>query len=228
MGTTKKTRTLYRPVGLGEMVQILEADASGFPPRRPEQPIFYPVLTREYAEQIAQRWNAPSATSGYAGFVTAFEIDAKYATRFKAHVAGSPTVHRELWVPAERLEDFNKHLVGPIAVVSAHYGAGYIGPTPRPSMLKGRTAHDQLPSLERILDYNGVDFMLEIRVQRLVVQLNFAYWVRTDFTADGLSLSQKVSLLQDVQHVWSEAFPEVALIGSDELQALASQAVSED
>ncbi len=53
--STNKTQTLYRPVGLAEAVPILEADARRFPPRLPEQPIFYPVLTREYAEQIAQR-----------------------------------------------------------------------------------------------------------------------------------------------------------------------------
>ena len=33
-------RTLYRPVGVREMVRILEADARQFPPRRPELPIF--------------------------------------------------------------------------------------------------------------------------------------------------------------------------------------------
>ena len=30
---------------------------SEFPPRLPEQLIFYPVLTEEYAAQIARDWN---------------------------------------------------------------------------------------------------------------------------------------------------------------------------
>ncbi|WIG61542.1 MAG: hypothetical protein OJF49_004290 [Ktedonobacterales bacterium] len=216
-----KVRTLYRPVGLGEVVAILEAGAARFPPRLPEQPIFYPMLTREYAEQITQGWNAPSAIAGYAGFVTQFQVDAKYAARFKAHVVGS-AVHREWWVPAEQLEEFNQHLVGPIALVSAHYGAGYSGPLPQPMMLKGRSAREQLPLLERICQYNGMDFVLEVLVQRVAVQLNFAYWVRTDLTADGLSLARKVTILHDVQAVWKDRFPETTLLGSDELQELSA------
>jgi hypothetical protein len=215
-GTVHKVRTLYRPVGLSEATKILEAEATGFPPRRPEQPIFYPVLAREYAEQIAQRWNAPNASTGYAGFVTTFEVDAKYAARFKSHVVGS-AIHRELWVPAEELETFNQHLIGPIRLVSAHYGEGYSGPTPQPTMLKGRSAREQLPHLERILDYNAMDFRREVRVQRVVVQLNVAYWVRADITTDELSPAGKVTTLQAVRTVWQEAFPETKLIGSDEL-----------
>ena len=218
-----KVRTLYRPVGLAEAVLILETDATHFPPRLPEQPIFYPVLTREYAEQITQRWNAPSAAAGYAGFVTEFHLAAKYAARFKAHVVGRSAVDRELWVPAEELDTFNQHIVGPIALVSAHYGEGYIGPTPRPAMLKGRNAREQLPLLKRIRDYSGFDFYCEVRAQRRLVQLNFAYWVRTDFTDDGLPLPEKINTLQEVRSVWNEACPETTLVGGDELQALSEE-----
>lgn len=218
-----KTQTLYRPVGVAEAVLILEADARRFPPRLPEQPIFYPVMTREYAEQIAQRWNTRDAASGYAGFVTKFQLDAKYAARFEPHVVGIAAVHRELWVPAEELEEFNQHIIGPIALVSAHYGDGYAGPIPRTTMLKGRTAHEQLPLLERILEYNAMDFTLEVRVQRAAVQLNFAYWVRTDFTADGLPSARKVAILQNTRIAWNEGYPETQLIGSDELEALSSE-----
>lgn len=217
-----KLRTLYRPVGLGEMIKILDAGARGFPQRRPEQPIFYPVLNRAYAQQIAEKWNAPHAATGYAGFVTEFRLDAQYARRFKSHVVGS-SVHRELWVPAEQLEEFNQHLVGPITVVDAFYGEQYVGPSPRPLMLKGRTAREQLPLLERILDYNAMDFLLEVQVQRVVVQLNFAYWVRANLTADGLPLPRKVKILRDVRTVRDNAFPESKLVGSDELDALAGQ-----
>jgi hypothetical protein len=31
-----------------------------FPPRLPEQPIFYPVTNEEYAKQIAKDWNTKS------------------------------------------------------------------------------------------------------------------------------------------------------------------------
>ena len=40
-----------------------------FPPRLPEQPIFYPVLTLAYARQIARNWHVQQ---GGAGFVTEF------------------------------------------------------------------------------------------------------------------------------------------------------------
>ena len=35
-----------------------------FPPRLPEQPIFYPVLTEEYAVKIARDWNVPASGKG--------------------------------------------------------------------------------------------------------------------------------------------------------------------
>lgn len=215
----RKTRTLYRPVGLKEMTLILESNSMRFPPRHPEQPIFYPVLNQEYAGQIATQWNAPSAQSGYAGFVTTFEIDARYGSRFKAHTVGR-ALHRELWVPAEQLDEFNRHLAGPIRLLSADYGEEYNGPSPMPYMLKGRTAREQLPLLESIRSYSGMDFILEVRAQRLVIQLNFAYWVRSDFTALGLLPDRKLAILRDVRQTWREYLPGVALLGSDELDAL--------
>lgn len=102
-------RTLYRPVGAKEMLKILQSGAREFPPRRPEQPIFYPVLTRECAEQIARDWNTTNPLSGYAGFVTRFAVEADYAVRFEGHVVGA-RMHAELWVPAEELPEFNTHV----------------------------------------------------------------------------------------------------------------------
>ena len=83
-----------------------------FPPRLPEQPIFYPVTNEEYAVQIARDWNAK--TDGV-GHVTRFDIDADYAAQFPRRVVGS-RIHEELWVPSERLDDFNNHIVGLIRV----------------------------------------------------------------------------------------------------------------
>src|SRR5712691_11101960 len=51
------TVTLYRPVGQKEMDLIAESNYRRFPPRLPQQPIFYPVLNEEYATQIARDWN---------------------------------------------------------------------------------------------------------------------------------------------------------------------------
>jgi hypothetical protein len=96
---------------------IVKSGYSAFPPRLPEQPIFYPVLNFEYTEQIARDWNATKPP--YAGFVTRFEIEQTYVDRFEVHVVGGKT-HRELWVPAEDLEEFNGHIIGKIEVVAVY------------------------------------------------------------------------------------------------------------
>lgn len=73
------TTTLYRPVGPAELDLIAAAAWREFPPRLPEQPLFYPVLNEAYAIQIARDWNVPA--SG-AGFVVRFAIDSSYMARF--------------------------------------------------------------------------------------------------------------------------------------------------
>jgi hypothetical protein len=71
---------LYRPVGLKELERIARSGFKAFPPRLPEQPIFYPVLNFEYAAQIARDWNTKSGD--LAGFVTRFEVDDEYIAQF--------------------------------------------------------------------------------------------------------------------------------------------------
>lgn len=116
---------LYRPVGIKELNLIKESGMREFPPRLPEQPIFYPVMNIDYARQIALEWNTKSPP-GYAGFVTEFDIDDQYAARFDVKTVGSST-HRELWVPAEELIEFNRHIIGGIRVVESYYGDKYAG-----------------------------------------------------------------------------------------------------
>jgi hypothetical protein len=53
-----ETTVLFRPVGQKELELIRLSEFREFPPRLPEQPIFYPVLSEEYATQIARDWNA--------------------------------------------------------------------------------------------------------------------------------------------------------------------------
>jgi hypothetical protein len=115
---------LYRPVGPKELDLIATSGYEAFPPRLPEQPIFYPVLNFEYAEQIARDWNA--TTPPYVGFVTRFEVDQVYAETFEIHKVGGK-IHQELWVPAEELPEFNRHIKGRIEVVAAYYGAKFSG-----------------------------------------------------------------------------------------------------
>lgn len=85
----------------------------GFPPRLPDQPIFYPVTTEEYAVKIARDWNVPQSGSG---FVTRFHVRRDYLDRYAVQDAGGKA-HREYWIPAEDMEAFNAAIVGQIEVV---------------------------------------------------------------------------------------------------------------
>lgn len=121
-----ETKTLFRPVGMVELNLIKDTGYTAYPPRLPHQPIFYPVLTFEYAEQIAIRWNTKDEKAGYMGAVTRFEVEADYVSQFEVHRVGA-MIHRELWVPAEELENFNRHIVGKIEVVAAYYHEKFTG-----------------------------------------------------------------------------------------------------
>lgn len=83
------------------------------------------MLNFAYAEQIARDWNSKSGN--YAGFVTRFEVEDVYASRFEAHTVGRRGLHEELWVPAEELEEFNRHIVGKITIEAAYYGEEFKG-----------------------------------------------------------------------------------------------------
>lgn len=107
------TTVLWRPTGPEELELVRQAGWLAWPPRLPEQPIFYPVLNEEYAVKIARDWNVPHHGVGY---VTRFRVESEFLRRYPVQQAGGKTI-LELWVPAEELEEFNAHLVGPIEVV---------------------------------------------------------------------------------------------------------------
>lgn len=109
-----ETTILYRPVGPKELALIEQSGFREFPPRLPEQPIFYPVLNEEYAVQIARDWNVRA--SG-AGFVARFAVRADFVRRYPVQQVGGG-VHQELWVPAEELAEFNRNIVGKIEVIA--------------------------------------------------------------------------------------------------------------
>jgi hypothetical protein len=109
---TPKTTTLWRPVGQAELDLIEESGWRRFPPRLPDQPIFYPVCTEEYACQIAGRWNTKD---GEVGYVTQFEVRTDFLAAYDVQVVGS-RVHAEYWISAEELEAFNDAIMGVIEV----------------------------------------------------------------------------------------------------------------
>jgi len=116
-----KTNTLFRPVGLKELELIVASGYRAFPPRLEWQPIFYPVLNVDYAAQIAREWNTDDALSGYSGFVTSFKVDTAILDQYDVQNVGGAD-HNELWIPAERLAEFNAAIAFPIEVVNAFFG----------------------------------------------------------------------------------------------------------
>ena len=112
-----KTITLYRPVGPEEMALIRESGFRRFPPRLPQQPIFYPVLTEAYAAKIARDWNVKASGSGY---VTRFAVLRSFLDRYQVQTAGGSD-HLEYWIPAAELADFNENIVGPIEIISEFF-----------------------------------------------------------------------------------------------------------
>lgn len=105
---------LWRPVGPAELRLIEATEYSAFPPRLPEQPIFYPVLNEAYAVQIARDWNVKADG---AGFVTRFAVLRAFLDRYAVQQAGGQQ-HQEYWIPAEDLDAFNSAIQGKIEVVA--------------------------------------------------------------------------------------------------------------
>ncbi|MBO4309727.1 MAG: hypothetical protein J5856_01535 [Lachnospiraceae bacterium] len=109
---------LYRPVGTKELGLIEKSGYKAFPPRLPEQPIFYPVLNEKYADEIAKNWNV-KYNDDHKGYVTRFEVEDDFCKKYESHVVGA-AYHEELWVPAEELDEFNRHIVGKIEIISEY------------------------------------------------------------------------------------------------------------
>ena len=110
-----QTVTLWRPVGPKELALIRASGMREFPPRLPEQPIFYPVTSEAYAIKIARDWNVPASGSGY---VTRFDVTKEFLDGYDVQDAGGRS-HQEYWIPADQLAAFNAAIVGEIAVIAS-------------------------------------------------------------------------------------------------------------
>ncbi|WP_074083846.1 hypothetical protein [Paenibacillus sp. P32E] len=204
-------KTLYRPVGLTEMKRILDLHLGGFPPRLPEQPIFYPVLNKPYADQIAREWNTKDLFSGYAGFVTEFAVASPYIDQYEEHVVGARH-HLELWIPAEEMDDFNHQIVGPIRVVDIYYGTDYVGLIPGGSVFENQSAAQQLITWKNILECNAMDFYSEIREHWQHIFTSYPYWSQRGFTGYGLSEAAQNEVLGTMKEYWNGHFPDMVLL----------------
>ncbi len=115
-----ETVTLYRPTGTKELALIEASDFTAFPPRLPEQPIFYPVTGEAYAAQIARDWNA-KYNDDRIGYVTRFEVRRDFLDDYETKIVGG-SLHEEYWIPAEDLDRFNQNIVGKIEVIAEFRG----------------------------------------------------------------------------------------------------------
>jgi hypothetical protein len=111
------TVTLYRPTGSAELELVRATGFKRWPPRLPDQPIFYPVTNVQYAIQIARDWNVKASGSG---FVTRFQVRKDFMSRYSVERVGG-SEHTEWWVPAEELEDLNDNIVGVIEIIHEFY-----------------------------------------------------------------------------------------------------------
>ncbi|SCF17556.1 hypothetical protein GA0070618_3733 [Micromonospora echinospora] len=79
MSSGDGTTVLWRPTGPQELALVRDSGWRRWPPRLPDQPIFYPVLNEDYAITIARDWNVPASGSGY---VTRFRVDSDFLRRY--------------------------------------------------------------------------------------------------------------------------------------------------
>jgi len=200
---------LWRPVGMAELCLIVDSGMAAFPPRLPEQPIFYPVLNRSYAEQITREWNATS--DPFVGYVTEFDIAESCAEKYPKRIVGSGE-HEELWVPAEELADFNEHIVGPIRVVSAFFGPEFRGHIPTEFALRGMDARQQIEALVGVHSYAPMDVYLETSANRLSVFLNFAFWSAFGPEHFGIDQDGFSATLDKIRQYWQDDGREPPLI----------------
>ncbi|MFR6100461.1 hypothetical protein [Longibaculum muris] len=184
---------LYRPVGLYEMKKILETDCKAFPPRRKQQPYFYPVLNKSYAKEIAF-WNVKDKDSGYVGFITEFDVEDSYIEKYDVHCVGNET-HLELWIPAEELHNFNKNIINQIKIVDVYYGDDYKGLLPRGvSGFKETEVYKQIELLQNIIKYNEFDFYGTVLVEWELLNLNLLFW--KSLGVDSYLINKIVEYLQ--------------------------------
>lgn len=112
------TVTLWRPTGKTELDLVAQSGWKKWPPRLPEQPIFYPVLNRQYATRITREWNVPAKGIG---FVACFDVQKSFLDRYPIQKVGGKDI-LEYWIPADELEALNANIVGCIREIAEFRG----------------------------------------------------------------------------------------------------------
>jgi hypothetical protein len=195
------TTTLFRPVGLYELALIWDAEMRQFPPRLPSQPIFYPVANIAYSRQIARDWNVHDPKSGFAGYVTSFDVDRDYLLSLEQHTVGS-SEHVEYWVPADTLETFNQAICGSVRLEEAYFGHEFKGLIPEKFGLTGKDAVAQFVALHGAWQDSRFDFACEVSANRKCVFLNWLFWSGYDFSAFEITENQRDEILKALRKCW--------------------------
>ena len=113
--------TLYRPTGHKELSLIKNSKYKKWPPRLPEQPIFYPVTNEKYAIEIAKQWNTREKGIGY---VARFHVRKAFMDQFQIQRVGA-SYHTEYWIPSSQLEELNNNIVGVIEIIHSFSTEGF-------------------------------------------------------------------------------------------------------
>jgi hypothetical protein len=192
------TTTLYRPVGLKELILILDAGAKAFPPRLMWQPVFYPVLNQEYAIDIITKWNLEDENSGYSGFVMRFEVHSTFLAQYEVQTVGA-LIHQELWIPSEDLEEMNQNIQGEISMTKAFYGDKYDGIIPSSKNLNKLKAGQQLLKLMEAQEEGLLEKM--VQEEFTVILSNYAFWRKLFLD------SSKINFMDDLSELWRNIYP---------------------
>jgi hypothetical protein len=112
----KETVVMFRPAGPGEIELVAASGYKIWPPRLPQQPIFYPVTNEEYAREITMQWDVKES---YVGYVTKFHVRKSFIARYAIHQVGGAN-HTEWWIPDEDLDELNDNIIGQIEIVGEY------------------------------------------------------------------------------------------------------------
>jgi hypothetical protein len=202
--------TLFRPVGLHELSLIWDKEMREFPPRLPQQPIFYPVANIEYARQIARDWNTKDEKSGFSGYVTNLDVESSYLSKFEPHTVGS-SAHVEYWIPANELNSFNRAIRDRIQLEEGFFGTAFRGHVPDTFNLKGKDAIAQFSFLAKDWEYSRFDVFMETYTNRKSIFLNWLFWAQHDFSEFGISAEQRKLMLDNLRQCWEQHRIEIPL-----------------
>lgn len=105
----------FRPVNQKELDLVAKSGYAKWPPRLPDQDIFYPVTNEAYARALTQ-WNV---TDYRVGYVTRFFVKKIFMDKYPIQKVGGKEA-TEWWIPAGDLEELNQNIVGLIEVIAEY------------------------------------------------------------------------------------------------------------